>query len=255
MTNGRSQRAGILLHAKHALTPNGLGYCGPDQNGKILDHLHGSKAGDDLVSVLSKFEAAYPFIRMIGESTGRDPFDYSVTEAYWIGNSLLDRVAPTNFFEFASRDLKSKMGRSEAKTLFRDPGFVPKPHHSFYVMSLFARSGPSPTGDKLLKLMDSCRISWGEVSSVKGRELLVRSSPLRLSGGRLALAPPRTERVAYDPEIPGFSRVKAGDWVSLHWNFASERLTGRQVKNLRKYTLYDIAASNRLAQLGDGWEG
>ena len=62
--------------------PNSLGYCGPDENGKILEHLHDSSVSEDLTTMLSKFEAAYPFVRMIAKSTGMSPFDKAVTEAY-----------------------------------------------------------------------------------------------------------------------------------------------------------------------------
>jgi hypothetical protein len=41
---------GMLLHAKHTLKPNSLGYCGPDENETILEHLHKSSTSDRLVS-------------------------------------------------------------------------------------------------------------------------------------------------------------------------------------------------------------
>ena len=138
---------------------------------------------ESLLSILTKFEAAYPFVKMIAKSTGRKPFDYKVAEAYWIGNSLLDHVEPAEFFEFAHQDLtssrkmagkKNGLQKTEAKSLFRELGSMAKPHHTFYVLGMYARSSEqSGSGDKLLELMDSCRISWGRVLDVKEKTLIV----------------------------------------------------------------------------------
>jgi hypothetical protein len=252
----RSELEGELLHAKHALQPNSLGYCGPDENGMILEHLRSSKVSERLTSTLTRFEAAYPFVRMIAKSTGRQPFDREVTEAYWIGNSLLDRVEPSEFFEFSHRDLgstrknagkKDGLDRAGAKSLFRELGHMAKPHHTFYVLGMYARSSiKSGSEGKLLELMDSCRISWGKVLEAKSKTLVVRRPGLALADGRLVLSRPENKEIRYDPEIPAFSAVRPGDLVSVHWNFASEKLSPRQLGNLERYTSLDIEATNRL---------
>ena len=250
----KSEVDGELLHAKHALQPNSLGYCGPDENGRILEHLHTSSVSEDLTKTLTKFEAAYPFVRMIAKATGRQPFDKEVTEAYWIGNSLLDRVQPTEFFDFTHKDLsasrkkvskKDGVSREETKLLFREFGGIVKPHHTFYVLGMYARSNIKTANQgKLLELMDSCRVSWGRVLEVKDKTLLVDRVPLAFQGENLLLAAPEKREVHYDREIAPFSAVKRGDWVSLHWNFASDKLTPRQLGNLRRYTALDIEATN-----------
>jgi hypothetical protein len=248
---------GELLHAKHALQPNSLGYCGPDENGMLLEHLHSSTVSEELTSTLTRFEAAYPFVRMIAESTGRRPFDKEVTEAYWIGNSLLDRVKPSEFFEFTHGELSSSrkrvgkkegMSRQEAKLFFTELGAMAKPHHTFYVLGMYARSNIKTANQgKLLELMDSCRVSWGRVLEVNQKTLVVDRRPLAFRDNSLLLATPRKEEVHYDRGIDPFSSIKRGDWVSLHWSFASEKLTPRQLGNLRKYTALDIKATNLLA--------
>jgi len=246
----RSEVEGELLHAKHALQPNTLGYCGPDENGTILEHLHQSSVSEELTSTLTRFEAAYPFVRMIAKSTGRQPFDREVTEAYWIGNHLLESVPLSDFFEFSHRDLapKGRAGsKEETKSLFRELGPLAKPHHTFYVLGMYARSSPKSGSEaKLLELMDSCRISWGRVLEVKPKTLLVQRRSLTLKEGRLGLSPPGRKEVRYDPEIPSFSTVRKGDTVSVHWNFASDRLSPRQLANLTRYTSLDVEATNRL---------
>ena len=253
----REEVEGELLHAKHALQPNSLGYCGPDENATILEHLHESKTSEKLDSTLMKFESAYPFVKMIAKATGRQPFDREVTEAYWIGNSLLDRVPPSEFYQFAHQNLassrkkvgkKDRLMKEETRSLFRELGHSARPHHTFYVLGMYAKSNiKSGSEEKLVQLMDSCRVSWGKVVEVKRAGLVVDSRPLSLSDGRLSLASPVRREVRYDPLITSFAGIRPGDWVSVHWNFASEKLTPHQLMNLRKYTALDIEATNRSA--------
>jgi len=258
--NRKAETAGLLLHTKHALKPNSLGYCGPDENQILLQHLYDSSTSDRLVSTLTKFEAAYPFVRMIAKATGRPAFDRKVTEAYWIGNSLLDKVSPSDFFRFAQYDLSSSrmrvgkndgMQKRDTRSLFKELGTLAKPHHTFYVLGMYARSSiKSGSENKLLELMDSCRISWGRVVQVKKTSLVVERPSLALSNDRLSLTQPKKKEIHYDPRIPPFSNIHPGDWVSVHWNFASEKLKPYQLKNLKRYTTLDIKATNRLVDSG-----
>ncbi len=255
----RSEVEGELLHAKHALQPNSLGYCGPDENKTILEHLYESTTSERLTSILTRFESAYPFVRMIAKSTGRQPFDREVTEAYWIGNHLLDKVEPSDFYQFTNQNLNPSrnrvarmdgIGGDDARFLFRELGPMARPHHTFYVLGMYARSRvKSGSENRLLRLMDSCRISWGEVVDIKKVALSVERPALALSQDQLSLTLPQREEVHYDPRIPSFSDIRRGDWVSVHWNFASERLTPYQLRNLKFYTDQDIDAINRLNDL------
>ena len=243
---------GILLHAKHAYMPNSLGYCGPDDRGLILRHIEESKGGEDLASTLKGFEAAYPFLRLIARSTGREVFDYAVPEAYWIGNALLDRVETPEFYRFSHHELVGKDPR-EVKKLFKAVGGRARPHHTFYVMSTYATSsvadGPSLSADgrrKVEGLIDNCRISWGEVQEVGKKKLTVRYEPISLNDGRMLLSSPVVRRVNYNPEVRSFSRVKPGDWVTMHWDYACDVASPRQLRNIKKYTALDIEATNRI---------
>ncbi len=248
-----SESAGEFLHTKHAFPPNSLGYCGPDVRGKIQDYLHNHDAnGEALLSTLTKFEAAYPFVKMIAKSTGRKPFDYKVTEAYWLGNSLLNHVEPVEFFEFAHKGINSRLPKKDSKLLFEELGAIARPHHTFYVLGMYARpASQTANRDKILELMDSCRISWGKVMDVKDKELIVERRPLTFADGdeQLLLSKPVKKKVAYDREISPFDTIKSGDWVSLHWNFASEKLTPQQVRNLKVFTAQDIKATNLFADI------
>jgi hypothetical protein len=243
--------AGILFHAKHAFMPNNLGYCGPDENPKILLGLEKGKSSGDFVGALRKFEAAYPFLKLIARSSGRDVFDYSVPEAYWIGNTLLHRVPVSEFYSFSHRELRGKDERQTREFFKRLDGSA-VPHHTFYVMSTYAASTAAhgqgvgnESEKKLAEMIDKCRISWGRVTRVGDEDLVVLARPIRFAEGRLVMGPPVRKRVGYNPEVKPFGSVRPGDTVSLHWNYACEVLNVRQVRNIVRFTEADLSLVNR----------
>jgi hypothetical protein len=246
---------GVLFHAKHAFMPNSLGYCGPDERGLIQRDLEGGRTDEDLLRMLQKFEAAYPFLKLIARNTGRQVFDYSVPEAYWIGNGLLERVPVAEFYSFSHHELKGR-DPARVKEVFSQLNGAAPPHHTFYVMSTYstaaAPDGPNIKNEaqrKIAEVIDNCRISWGIVRGVGKSELKVEARPVKMDDGRLALDRPSLKRVRYNPEVRPFANVKPGDVVSVHWNYACDVLTSRQLKNIQKYTDEDIGLVNRLTRL------
>lgn len=245
------RKDGVLFHAKYAFMPNSLGYCGPDERGGIQRSLEQGEVDDGLVRTLRQFEAAYPFLNLIAKSSGRETFDYSVPEAYWIGNSLLTRVPISDFYNFSHHDLPGKDARS-VREIFRATGGAALPHHTFYVMTTYAMSGAADgpnldnAREKVGQLVDSCRISWGKVKRVKKDELQVEYRPIKLAGDRMELAGLRSRVVRYNPSVRPFDSVKEGDAVSLHWDYACDVLSPRQLRNVAKYTSRDIQVLNGL---------
>lgn len=244
--------SGVLFHAKHAFMPNTLGYCGPDERDMILRHLEGATGGEDLESTLKRFEAAYPFLKLIARATGHEAFDYQVPEAYWIGNRLLERVDVPDFRDFSRMDLPDR-NEQEVDRAFRALGGRARPHHTFYVMSTYAtasvRDGPNLANEsqqRVVKAMDNCRVSWGKVRRVGKDSLQVESRPLVLEDGRFFLGRLKLKKVGYNPRVDPFGRVKPGDPVSIHWDYACEVLSPRQVRNIARYTLLDIESVNKL---------
>ena len=67
-----------------------------------------------------------------------------------------------------------------------------------------------------------------------------------LVDGRLALGPHRTE-LANGWWGPGglLDGVTPGDWVSLHWSWACDRLSPRQLSRLAGWTDRALASANR----------
>ena len=243
---------GVLFHAKYAFMPNSLGYCGPDEKGQIQRGLEGGRSDEELVQTLQKFEAAYPFLKLIAKSAGRQVFEYSVPEAYWIGNRLLDMVPVSDFYSFSHREIKGRDPK-KVREAFRELGGAAPPHHTFYVMSTYATTavpdGPNVTNEargKIAEVVDNCRISWGTVRKVEKGELKVEVRPVGVEDGGLLLNRPAVKRVRYNPEVNPFGAVKGGDIVSIHWNYACDILTPRQAKNIARYTDADMKLVNRL---------
>ncbi len=248
-----SDRTGIFLHARHAFMPNSLGYCGPDDRGKILEHIQESSSDEGFVSILQEFEAAYPFIHFIAKSTGRTPFDRKVTEAYWIGNDLLDRVAPDDFYKFTRTDLKENVSRvnpNNYRNLFFSNNAIP--HHSFYVMATAlnilsdVHVTSAPAKEKISEIVDNCMISWGRVVGVDKNHLMVERARTQVDDGGLIKMNKRHKlmKVKYDSTMPPFQDVQIGDTVSVHWNFACDILSEKQLRNIKSYTERDASAMN-----------
>ncbi|HME18743.1 MAG TPA: DUF6390 family protein, partial [Nitrososphaerales archaeon] len=172
--------------------------------------------------------------------------------AYWIGNGLLKKVNVADFRDFSRMDLPGRDDQ-EVDRVYKALGSKARPHHTFYVMSTYAtasvRDGPNlanDSRDRIVKAMDSCRVSWGKVTGVGKDKLQVEYTPLVLDGGRLSLGKTKSKSVAYNPRVRPFESVKLGDPVSIHWDYACDVLTPRQVRNMTKYTLLDIQSVNRL---------
>jgi hypothetical protein len=212
---------GPLLFVRYAYPPNALGYCGPADSAAL--HANGradadADAGDpDLAALARSFDGAWPYLELIARRAGiADPLDRRVVEAYWVGNALLGAGAP---------------------------GVA---HHSFHVLCAYPWAAMLPDERRAghaLDVLDQCRIRWGRVTAVADGGVLVRSRPLvwdgrRLGLGRPAVAPARTSPV-------GVPDLAVGDRVSLHWGRVCDRLSGRQVRALRAYTMLHLDLVNR----------
>jgi hypothetical protein len=242
--------AGALFHARHAFMPNKLGYCGPDDKGMILQHLQKSSVDDKLLATLRNFEAAYPFIHLIGKSNQREPFDLEVAEAYWIGNRLLKNVATRDFYNFTLDDLKKK-NKEQIRRLFLNLGERALPHHTFYVINTATNiisdhhrsSAHEPR--KIAEVMDNCRISWGKVLKAEKDHLWVKYRPLEITDNKISLGSEITKKnIEYNSAIPPFQKIVPGSYVSMHWGFACDILSDAQVRNISKYTQDDVKSAN-----------
>ncbi|HLX55654.1 MAG TPA: DUF6390 family protein [Ktedonobacteraceae bacterium] len=239
----RSSRLdGPQLFARYAFMPNRLTYCGGDDNRALFDYCLEGVTDDGLRGLLRKFTGAMPYLRLIAECNAiLDPFDARVVEAYWLGNDLLQGVEARALYDslrerfgpqMRARDLELVLGKAPAGA---------HPHHSFHVLEVCPRNG----WPQALSFMDNCRISWGKVVSLDGNTLIVEVMPLLIVGHRLVLGAAERRTINWELDGSGFvSTAQVGDWVSIHWNWACQVLSPRQVANLERWTRYHLDIVN-----------
>lgn len=233
---------GALRFGRYAFPPNRLGYCGPDEQASLREYVTSRTFDGGLVELERRFEGAYPYLQLIAGAGGiPDPFDDRVVEAYWVGSPLLERVEPGRLSGSLER-LRGRMPAKDFGWLERKAGLGAQPHHNFHVFDVYTRAGLMREGRSapLLSVMDSCRVSWGRVlSAAPAGPLLVARSPLVLAAGKLALGPEEPR------ELEGYGDDLApGDIVSVHWDWACEKLDAGALSRLRRATAHALALAN-----------
>ncbi|HEY3163028.1 MAG TPA: DUF6390 family protein [Candidatus Limnocylindrales bacterium] len=241
-------RSGPALFARYAYGPNRLGYCGPD----AIEELFGEAAGgaDDraLRDLARGFEGAWPYLELIAHANGlADPLDARVVEAYWLGNGLLDAVRSDVFGRSLATRFRPRLRPDGWRWLADKPARGAVPVHAFHVLDVFPRVGLLRSGsvDRALEVIDSCRIRWGRVLERDGDFLVASVVPLEMQRGRLVLGQARPERIQAWRDGAGFvAGVEPGDAISIHWSFACDRLSARQLSGLITSTAQQLRIAN-----------
>lgn len=245
---------GALLFARYAYAPNERGTCGPADHREVLEYGAHGVADPGLAQLAAAFHGAWPYLELLAGAAGiADPLDYRVVEAYWVGNALLDRIDRAAVAESVRQRFKARVG-SEWASLAETVTAGGIPHHSYHVLCVYPWIGllhEKERGEPL-EILDRCRIRWGQVVAVNGDQAVVRSQPLHWDGYRLLLAPFEAETVTVAAGGQGFvTGLQPGEWVALHWQWVCDRLSPRQLANLRGYTARMVAMSNdRLSRPG-----
>jgi len=238
---------GPVLFARYAFPPNSHGFCGPsDHQGFFEFGVAGVEAG--LRRMAQQFAGAWPYLQLIAAATGLDdPLDRRVVEAYWIGSPRLDRVG-THAVGDSMEERFRRLTGSRFPTLAEGVLAGGVPHHSFAVFCIYPYTGLLTDGRKAphaLAVLDRCRIRWGRVLAAEGDQAVAESRPLTWDGRRLGLGPPQAETVVRSLDGVGLARPpQPGDWVSLHWEWVCDRITERQVGQLRRFTERHLAIVN-----------
>jgi hypothetical protein len=234
---------GLIMCTRYAFMPNKLEYCGSKNYQDLFELGTKKEANPFLNKLLQEFQTLYPYLKLIATSNNiRDPFDYRVVEAYWIGNELLENTDTKKLYLHFSDSLKLKKKLSP-KQFLNLMGKIPsktKPHHSFHVFNLWLRTGHLPI-KHTLQTMNDCIIGWGKITKIIGHELEIKTPVLQEKNEKIYLSPPQTKKVLF--KILGKSFIekpKVNDYISYHWNFACDKLDTKQVNNLKKYTLINL---------------
>jgi hypothetical protein len=213
----------------------------------LLEYGAAGTSDGGLAELARSFEGAWPYLTLIAAANGiRDPLDPQVVEAYWIGNSLLERVSPKTLARHVEDRFRGRVGRSW--TCIVDAvaaGAVP--HHTFHVFAVYPWLGLLRTGsvDQPLSVLDRCRTTPALVESVNGESVTVLAPSLGWDGRALTLGPWERRSARVGDDGLAFVTPRAGDWVSLHWDFVCDRLTFEQAARLQRANERALAAVNR----------
>jgi hypothetical protein len=217
---------GALLFARYAYPPNALGLCGADTPRTLIEYGDAQESDPGLAELARTFEGAWPYLTLIAGANNLDnPLDPRVVEAYWVGNSLLDRVEPAALARHVEDRFRGRIGRSWDHLLDAvAAGAVP--HHCFHVFAVYPWLGLLRTGvvDEPLRVLDRCRTTPALVASVDGDNACVFLRPLQWTGRTLELGSWTTRDVGWREDGLAFVAPAPGDWVSLHWDFVCDGL-------------------------------
>lgn len=217
---------GVSMCLRYAFPPNLLGYCGPQEQKALKQHIHEEKTNREMVGILSRFESLFPYLRLIArENQISDIFDYRVVDAYWIGNELVKNVHKSALKPFFTELLK--LEKNTPVGLFY-------PNHVFHVFNVF-RHRQRITHDSVY-VMDNCRIGWGRIREIKGDYIFVDGTKLNNDNGLFVLKPARI--VLHNPYNTDSiqEQPKIGNIVSYHWKTFCEILTDDQKVRLEQMT-------------------
>jgi hypothetical protein len=239
---------GPLLFVRYAYPPNALGYCGPDDFAAFREYAVAGVADQGLVQLAQAFSGAWPYLELISAGCGiGDPLDHRVVEAYWVGNELLDRVPVNKLGDSMAERFRQRVGN---KFQFLAEGVLAGgvPHHSFHVFGVYpwvGLLGDDRKAKHALMVLDRCRIRWGKVTAIQGDQAAVEYRPLCWDGRLLTLGEPtqETARLALDGTVLARG-IAPGDWVALHWDWVCDKLTDRQLRSLRTYTMRHLDMVN-----------
>lgn len=241
---------GPLRFVRYAYPPNELGYCGPGDPEELLGLAATNDASDGLVALARRFEGAWPYLELIAAANGiADPLDERVVDAYWVGNALLGAVGPSMLLA----SVRDRFGPRAGRDLGALSAAVPLgalAHHSFHVFGVYPwlgllRGGGHGAAGAAMTVLDRCRIRWGTVRSVDADMLTVTSRHLAFDGHRLHPGAERVEVVRRGRDgLHMLGQVRPGDVVSMHWDWACERLDAGALRRLRSCTARTLAAVN-----------
>jgi hypothetical protein len=236
-----------VLFARYAYPPNALGYCGPADSTALWEYAAGQVGGAGLVALARQFSGAWPYLSLIAAANRRaDPLDAAVVRAYWLGGPLLERIPARLFAAHVVDRFVDRSGRHE--TELAELALSGRAHHNFHVFAVYPWVGLLRAGHvaEPMRVLNSCRIRWGQVLSVHSGQTTVSSAPLCWTGSELTLGPPTPEVVRLargtDQLAPA---VQVGDTVALHWDWVCDVLDARQAAALRQYTHSQLRVANR----------
>jgi len=213
---------GLRKNLIYAIKPCLLGLCGPAEKeikNLILNFLYGSKINEEkLIDYSKQLKSAFTYLKLIAKANKiKNPFDERVVEAYWIGNELLKNVSREKLIKAIRTDLKLSINELPDGVL---------PHHSFHVLFIGSLKNIAP----IEKLASKCIINCGMVEKIEVKHIFIKTRPLVFFNHKAELGEEIIQEIGFDCKI--LPKVKVGDIVSYHWDFACEVIDKQQAENL-----------------------
>jgi len=202
---------GVFLCSRYAYPPNSLSLCGPDRHEE-----------------LSYYSAT------------------ALIEAYWLGNALLEKVKTRNFADLLKDKLMlKKMKPRQLKRIFNFFPQIPLPHHSFHVLAVWRRTGHLDI-PHTLETMDACLINWGKILGFDGNQSIkIESQKLEFCKGKMCFKKKIIRSVIFQGKDDILrNNLKKGDYISCHWGYFCQKLSLRQLNDLKYYTRYSLNVIN-----------
>ncbi|MCP3682430.1 MAG: hypothetical protein GY861_07030 [bacterium] len=228
---------GVELASRFSYMPNKLGYCGPLSEKIFLDYIENKKNKAKIKESLKRFEGLYPYLQIIAKKNKKSPFDYDVVEAYWIGNSLLEKITKNDLKILIKKLTRRGLPVFIAKKLIENIPSGVNAQHSFNVF--FVGVGMITGSVKTtLKNMCSCMISYGSVKKIEKNALLVSYIPIIRKKEAFVYGKKTEKRIKYDKRM--IKTIKKNDVVAFHWDLAVKILSKKEQTNLKKYTTRNI---------------
>ncbi|GGN82948.1 DUF6390 family protein [Nocardia rhizosphaerihabitans] len=229
------------MFARYAYAPNQLGYCGP-ADARALHN--GSSA--DIRALARQFSGAWPYLRAMSRLTGiTDPLDRRLVESYWLGGGIgadLDADA----FTTELLAIIGPMAGHYWSYLNADLAEEAAANHGFHVFGVYPWTRLLGRGadEHPIRILDSCRITWGTVVARDGGAASVRCRRLVLDGPLLRLSAPALQRAEVDDQHLA-TEVTVGDQVAVHWGRVCGRLDAGQARALAISTARQLQVTNR----------
>jgi hypothetical protein len=236
-----SPARGWELFARYAFPPNELGYCGPPDSSVLLPGRHPDEIGRHAMG----FDGAWPYLEEIAVAGRVDALDAEVVRSYWVGGPLLDQVDGEHLVQRLTAALPGQpAGLLDS---LPGPGQV-LAHHSFHVMVVYPWIRFLDTGPETpLRILQSCRIRWGTVTSVDDEHAIIESAPLLFDGERLHLGQARPETVRWCRDGTALApRPKPGQTVTAHWDWVCDELDDAERDALVAATATTLDLVNRV---------
>jgi len=237
-----SELAGLKLAALFSTVPNCKDYCGPRDSWKDLEKfLKNGEGAERVASLLERFVACFPYLELIAQANGKKPFDLEVVEAYWLGNELLEKIAPEEIGKMIGKKFGETklLPKSFAEKLVQNVPDGAWPHHSFQVLFVHFVTG------KVAKTVENeanCLVSWAKVEEVEKDALIVKGPLVTMENGKYVLSGLVERKVA--TELPDGFQLAAdaapGEWVGVHWGLAVKKLGDGELAGLQKATKHTL---------------